>query len=410
MKDLLKLIKLNKNARALVMFSLMLFLGVTMSRTIQVLWFEKNGHVENFGLSYSAMAFAGALSFFTGALAKKLGIVIAIRIGCIVYSIGLAFRIFTESPIIAILGGFIAGLGASTVFVNLQPWIVSWVEEKDQSIAVSLNQTTSTIGNALGSLFVSIGMILLAFQFNDDVSLIILLLLAALFPLIAGAFLPKQKAINSKESESRDIGIFSAIKANKLFSLGVLFFGALGGLYSSILTPYIPLMMKQSGLSVSEIGLVSTFLTITIAILNPYIGSFLKNRNRVLTLAVSEFALFIIMIMLLISLSSKLTWLIIIILLFRAVALTVSIISEQTLQMNLFNGVMVSVYFGMAQTSFWIGDTFGATLGGWIYYQWGIDLLIIVGAVLILLNSLFYPLFCYVNLKNKSTLTVGLNE
>ena len=68
MKDLIKLARSNASARMLMFFSLILFAGTTMSRTIHALWFEEQGNIENFGLAYSAMALAGALSFFSGIL------------------------------------------------------------------------------------------------------------------------------------------------------------------------------------------------------------------------------------------------------------------------------------------------------------------------------------------------------
>ncbi|WP_035313250.1 hypothetical protein [Brochothrix campestris] len=48
----------------LLLFLLLFYFSMGISKYIQVLWFNENDALFNYSLSYAAMAIAGSLSFF----------------------------------------------------------------------------------------------------------------------------------------------------------------------------------------------------------------------------------------------------------------------------------------------------------------------------------------------------------
>lgn len=91
-----------------------------LSKTVHALWFEENHALTSFGFSYTMMAIAVSLSFFTGKIGDKISPSFALKLGAIVYAIGLVLRVFIQSFLLAGFSGFVAGLGASLVIISLR--------------------------------------------------------------------------------------------------------------------------------------------------------------------------------------------------------------------------------------------------------------------------------------------------
>ncbi|WP_035439375.1 hypothetical protein, partial [Latilactobacillus fuchuensis] len=61
-----------KKYNNVLLFILLFYLIMGISKYVQLLYFQANHHLENFAISYSTMAIAGALSFLvTNQLAMK---------------------------------------------------------------------------------------------------------------------------------------------------------------------------------------------------------------------------------------------------------------------------------------------------------------------------------------------------
>lgn len=97
MMKLLNTLKIFPSAQKFLWFSLFFYFSMYLSKTIHALWFEENHALTSFGFSYTMMAVAGILSFFTGKLGDKISPHFALRLGVIVYAVGLALRVFTFS-------------------------------------------------------------------------------------------------------------------------------------------------------------------------------------------------------------------------------------------------------------------------------------------------------------------------
>lgn len=89
---LLNTLKNFPSAQKFLWFSLFFYFSMYLSKTIHALWFEENHALTSFGFSYTMMAVAVILSFFTGKLGDKISPHFALRLGVVIYAVG--FRIF----------------------------------------------------------------------------------------------------------------------------------------------------------------------------------------------------------------------------------------------------------------------------------------------------------------------------
>lgn len=115
-----KTLKQYLSAQKFLWFSIFFFFSMYLSKTVHALWFEENHALTSFGFSYTMMAIAVSLSFFTGKIGDKISPSFALKLGAIVYAIGLVLRVFIQSFLLAGFSGFVAGLGASLVIISLR--------------------------------------------------------------------------------------------------------------------------------------------------------------------------------------------------------------------------------------------------------------------------------------------------
>lgn len=78
---------------------------------------QEHQSLDNYSLSYSAMAISGALSFMITNQIPKNKTVVYFRIFVPLYALGMFLRIFVENRGLAILSGVIGGLGASAILL-----------------------------------------------------------------------------------------------------------------------------------------------------------------------------------------------------------------------------------------------------------------------------------------------------
>src|SRR5580658_6004803 len=101
MKDSFRLLRASGPARQMVVFNLLFFTGMWLSKTVQPLYFQAHGRLEYFGLSYSAMAVAGTIAFVAGTIGDRIGYGVTLRLGAALYAVGMALRVFYQSPVLA---------------------------------------------------------------------------------------------------------------------------------------------------------------------------------------------------------------------------------------------------------------------------------------------------------------------
>lgn len=165
------------------LFSLCLYSGMWISKSIHPLWFKQNDALYGFGISYSVMAATGASSVVIGRIINRVSLRNALLLGSCGYTIGMAMRVFISVPL-AIMSGFVAGVGASITLICLSSWSFEASSEDHRERLFSYSLWASNI--ARGVIVMIAGIMIGTISVLTDLRL--LLLLSALFPLV-GFFL-----------------------------------------------------------------------------------------------------------------------------------------------------------------------------------------------------------------------------
>lgn len=397
MKNMTSLFKKQGKARRFILFVTVFYLCMFSSKTIHPLWFEKNNALVAFGFSYTAMAIAGSLSFFTGFLGDRLGPRNALRIGVLVYGVGLSLRVYTQSIWFVIISGFIAGLGASLVIVCIRYWVLDLAEKANRAAAVSIQTMGVNAGTAMGTLGSGVLALLLG---APTFSYPAVLILSAVLCMITVFLVPELKEQVPKRQEKRK----GSIQDHLLLSSGVIFFGLLAGVTTSLITPFMPIILKDIGLQVATIGLVMAGMSILKAVSAPFFGEKKYEKQKIFFFFGTELLTGLLVLTLTLRLSAS--WVIFAMLL-RSLLLTVSVISEELMHLSLFPKHRVGFFFGLLQSAFFVGDALGGSFGGWLYHL-HINYALIASGLLTLINALLFPSF-YLFVKHRQRAS-GLDD
>ncbi|GIN59541.1 hypothetical protein J8TS2_38600 [Lederbergia ruris] len=386
MKNLTLTLRKYASARAFLVFSILFYLAMYVSKTVHALWFNEQHALPLYGFSYTMMAVAGVLSFLTGRLGDIFSPSFALRTGVIFYSIGLFLRIITNSIVIAGLSGFIAGIGASLVIVSMRHWILSIGEQEDRPAIVSLKETSRNVGTSIGTAIAGISVIGVSLVFSKPLPVV--LILSAILCFSSLLFIPKIQKTNKKDTKEKE-KTNSKPRVSKRLLVGVITFGVIAGLTVSMLAPYLPIILNNQGVSVSLIGIYMALISICGVISSPMFSGKKINENKTKIFFLSELFVGIVTLLFILNLPSIVIPLILIL---RAFFMAGSIISQELLELDMFPKYAIGMLYGFSQSSFFIGDAIGGTLGGFLY-NLNQDFALLACALLTLINALLFTLF-----------------
>jgi MFS family permease len=375
-------------------FQICFFALMWTSKTLHLLYFEQNNSVMYFGTSYSVMALAGYFSFFIGHLCDRWGYRLTLSVGAALYSLGLILRIYPHSLTLAISSGLVAGLGASTALCSLRLWMVSLADDETTPQLVGLKSSTCAFGTALGCMAAGIfpGLLNLESNYRD-----ILLYSGVGMGILGFTFIlltkPPQKEKSSEIPQTPWHGMLSLFRDYKRIALTTTILGITTGFYVSFISPYLPLIMKDKGLSLLSIGLSTASFSLIRFFVDPFIAHFV-GRHPKHSLKIFIFAEILIAgvtgaFLLPISRAGF-----ILLLLLRSCMLGFSAISEELIWIRLFPKARLGLLFGLNQSAFFIGDFLGGLSNGYLYKNFGLELCIWVVLFIMLVNAvLFIALF-----------------
>ena len=392
MKPLLQLLKQSPEARRLYLFSLLFFGGMWLSKTIHPLWFQQHGALKNFGLSYSAMAVMGYLAFYWGYVADKYGSSQIMRWGARLYAVGIFLRLFPESKSLAIFSGVLAGAGASAASVALSTWIIQVMQDRREQ-GVLLRKSSNTFGIAFGLLLAALLPVFFLQETNAYQALLLLaviLVVASSFICCAGKHVSKNKSTSWLKFFSSSPALLTALVVN----------GFLGGMTGSFVIPYLPIILKEKGLSLFLIGNLTAITTIVVALLEPSLSRFVKGGKRGLTSYVLIQACFIFATISLYL--PTLAFVVLGVLIFRALVASVSAMSNQVLWLDRFKPGFAGWCFGVLQTCGFVGDSMGGMLAPICFEKGGVKGLLYSNAALMGINCVLFTLFYFWHMSVKS--------
>lgn len=364
------------------------------SKTLHPIFFENHHHLEFFGFSYSAMALVGYFSFALGSLSDHLSSKKVIGIGSALYAIGLMLRAFPDSALIAIMSGLVAGLGASASINALRVWMLELATEETTHKWVGIKSSTTALGTALGCLIAG----LLPNYFSGDSSLqailfcvgAILLLVSSIFAFSANKSSLITSPVRRNPPWTEFKNLFQIERRLVLFTFVI---GALTGFYVSFISPYLPVIMKQRGLSIGSIGVSIGCFSLIRFFIDPLIAKSVgKRKNSMLKIFISaELIILAVTGVFALPISKDLFLLF---LLFRSISLGYSTIAEELLWIQKLPKSQIGLLFGINQSAFFLGDFFGGLSNGYLYQHYGLYPCVLISVIAITINGfLFYNLF-----------------
>ncbi|WP_374010305.1 MFS transporter [Leifsonia sp. LS-T14] len=366
-------------------FSLLFASAMWMSKVAQPLHYEHAGALAAFGVGYAVMACVGGLSFAWGAVSDRIGGLNAVRLGVLLYAVGIGGRVFTDmAP--TIVSSALAGVGASLALVGLRPWIRSTVPDAEISRVVAARGLGSQVGVFVGTLGAA-GLFLAADATGGTT---LALGLASVLALLAfgwacrvrtGARLP---VASQEERTARGSDGLRSVAA-KLAAVGLL-----SGFYVSLITPYLPIYLTDAGLTDAGAATVVAAMSLAqICVTGLFARRGVGRRpGRLFVIAEVATAAATFSVAVALGLSPVLT---VILFLFRAAAVAVAVTSEETIQYVLIPGNAAGFVFGISQTAFLVGDALGGAVGGPLWATFGPVPLAMIAAAATLLNAVLLP-------------------
>ncbi|WP_048993695.1 MFS transporter [Klebsiella pneumoniae] len=256
-----------------------------MSKTLQPLYWELEDKLNLFSASYVSMAIAGTFSIIYAGIVRKLGIRTGLIIGYVFYAAGLILRAYPVNLTVAILTGFIAGIGASVTGLALKGLLLEIKEEKRKKVILQTDNIY-TLSQSLGAL--AAGVMVSALALISGPGYQQALIITGLLTLSSVIFIPKLEkhslAVPNKSSEFKDEK-YSFSNNRMLYSAIFLAFFIHGASWAIVL-PLIPVYLKDSGMSASWIGATISAGVIAGLILKNLYISFNKQSGSMLSLGV----------------------------------------------------------------------------------------------------------------------------
>lgn len=368
---------------ALLGFQLLFFAGMWLSKTAQPLYYAQQHALGHFGVGYCVMAVTGAGSFIVGRVLDRWRPRTALAAGTLLYAVGLALRVFSGSLALVVLSGAVAGLGASTVLVGLRTWTFGITDERTRPRVISGRVVAQQVGTACGAALAGAAMAAFGVVNGGRAALL------AAAALVAAACLPALSAPNRPAAPvgPRPAARPAAGRGSALaWAVGGL--GALGGLYTSFVTPYMPLILQKHGLGIGLVGVVVAGVSLTSSFVGPMISARLRSTWALRALVVAEAVAAAGTLLLVPGWGAPVAMTAVTV---RSLAFTTSATSEEVLQGQIFPVAQLGLLFGASQSGFLVGDALGGATSGWVYQTQGASAALLISAVLIALNCLACP-------------------
>lgn len=382
-----------KNIYSFSIVQVLFFSVMWMSKTLHPIYFESAGYLAHFGLSYSAMALAGYFSFLTGSISDRLGFSKTLGLGFTMYGIGLLLRGYPDSSFVSITSGIIAGLGASMALTAIRIWMLELATPGNQAKWVGIKSSTTALGTAIGC---SLAGLLPSFSYIS-ISIRHILLASGVIIIALGCaisfFTKKTTTVNTKTTKSPWADLKDIFLNHRKLALFTSLIGVMTGFYVSFVSPYLPLIMKQKGLSMSSIGLSIGAFSLVRFIADPLIAKWInrKSKHTLFIFLAAEFSILLVTGFFAITISKEIF---VVFLIVRSLSLGFSTISEELLWIQKFPKALVGLLFGVNQSAFFLGDFLGGLLNGVIYQKFGLGFCVLITLLAIIINAyLFITLF-----------------
>lgn len=384
-------------------FSALFAGGMWMSKVAQPLHYEHANALVAFGVGYAAMAVVGGFSFAWGALADRLGGLNAVRIGAVVYAIGIAGRVFTDLLPTTIFS-CVAGAGASLALIGIRPWIRSQATDQEIPKIVGARHFGSEIGIAVGTVGAA-GVFALASQ--GDSGTVWALQIAPVLVLLGVVWLwivarSTVKPAVSQLPSSDAVADPAARRSFRALAIRLALIGVLSGFYVSLIVPYLPLFLTGGGLSDSGAA-----ITLGVMSLAQVAVSWVISRRG---MSERPFKVFFVAEAVTGAVTIGIGFLagvpvifVAALFIFRAAWITLAATAEETIQYAVIPGSAAGFVFGISQTAFLVGDALGGAIGAPLWLSLGPGGLAVISGAAAIANAFCFRRCCEAGLPGRSS-------
>ncbi|MGG4662156.1 MFS transporter [Providencia vermicola] len=256
-----------------------------ISKTLQPIYWEQQGQLNLFSVSYVMMAIAGACSMFYVKGLSHIGTKNSLFVGFFLYGGGLILRAYPIGISIAITSGLMAGMGASIIAIALKSLIFN-AEKSAQSKMLLHSDNLSTLAQSLGA-FIAGALVTLLSTVDSNAyrsALIISggMVFVAIFTI--ASLNTQQKEQTLPKPDPKKNTSFFKLFCKKDLILFIAFI--LSGASWALILPIIPIYLKNMHFSDANMGLVMSMGVITGLILKNLFMLLFSEKNKSFSLLV----------------------------------------------------------------------------------------------------------------------------
>ncbi|WP_349283928.1 hypothetical protein [Enterococcus cecorum] len=364
------------------LFLFVFYLLMSVSKYAFVLFAQEHQSLDNYSLSYSAMAISGALSFMITNQIPKNKTVVYFRIFVPLYALGMFLRIFVENRGLAILSGVIGGLGASAILLLVRHWFLH-IGDQDKENSNLIRSSRFTISNIASIIAVpASGCTIFLMSFYQTNAYVTLLVIYACLMLL----LSFTKVPNIEIPEKKQQWIFLPQDKARGVLLYIITF--LLGICGSMITSILPAIIKGTGWSVMG----TTYLTTLIAVLTLLLTLILSNNwvSKKLSLFFFLNQLIGILVAFIIPLIMNGKIGMLIVLFVVQMTLAGYFVISDLMDYQVIPKAESTIYLGILQSSFLVGDSVGSPLGSFLYDRCGLSILFMSYAIICCVGTISF--------------------
>ncbi|MFF5859851.1 MFS transporter [Streptomyces sp. NPDC012751] len=374
----------NSAITRLLLVHLLLYGGMSLSKTAWPLYLDQQNALQLVAVTYTTMAITGIVgAALTGWLIDRIGIPNVLLVGSAVYAVGLLLRLQHTSWALAILNGFVMGVGASALTTCLRPWMVQVTDVDTRPLVVSYRTATLNIGTALGAAFLSPLLLLSPSSQDGYVAGLILPAIA-----IGAIALMRPRRIDRIGAQNTSPPV--KIPIPWTMAIGVIFLGLLSGFGLSMLGPYVPLILSRNQVPTTVVGVIVGLLAVVRVLVSLCIGAVDSRRRRLTGLTAAQLVI-VTACLGAVAWTSPIAVTALLALIYGSLA--VSAYCEELLQSDLFPERSRGRLFGLSSSGFLAGDALGGMTGGLILTKTSVTGLLLTYACAATAIAIAYPVF-----------------
>lgn len=337
-----------------------------ISKTLQPIYWEQQGQLNLFSVSYVMMAIAGACSMFYVKGLSHIGTKNSLFVGFFLYGGGLILRAYPVGISIAVISGLMAGMGASIIAIALKSLIFK-TDKAAQSKILLHSDNLSTLAQSLGAFIAgALVTILSTVDSNAYRSALIMsggMVLIAMFT-IASLSPQKKEPPLAKPDLKINTSFFKLFNKKDL----VLFIAfILSGASWALILPIIPIYLKNMHFSDTNMGLVMSMGVITGLILKNLFMLLFSEKNKSLSLLVFSCLCMLMLYGVFWSIKMGLPLIFAISVIAMYMFRTVCSLLINFIEMEIAQRGNAEYVFGLIQTAFLTGDILGGIALPYVY-------------------------------------------